>query len=214
LAGYGAVFFRHKKDVTNDLKGICYCNLIFKEILNFAFISSMKKVGFPDFNEYAVYYDQMLQQVPKDINVLVQLQNNSKKLIGLLKSLPEEKLHFAYQSGKWTIKDILQHITDTERVFTYRAMRFSRCDKTPMPFFDEMEFAKMANAGSITLNNLIKEYLTGRKASIAFFNNADSAKQKRTGIASNAVMSVRACAWIICAHEQHHIGVIRDRYLV
>jgi uncharacterized damage-inducible protein DinB len=174
----------------------------------------MKKIAFPSDNEYAFYYEQYLKLVNKELSVLTQLKNTSKEFVSVLKTLSEEQLEYRYAEGKWTIKDILQHLIDTERVFIYRAMRFARNDKTALPFFDENEFAKMAHAHAIPINKLIKEYSTTRNATIAFFNNMDTAKLKRIGTASNFNMSVRACVWIIAAHELHHFSMIKQKYLV
>ena len=105
------------------------------------------------------------------------------------------------------------HLIDGERVFLYRAMRFARNDKSPLPFFDENEFAKQANATAMPIRKILKEYKTTRQATLAFFTNQSAATLKRIGMASNASMSVRACTWIICGHELHHWNIIQDRYL-
>jgi hypothetical protein len=128
-------------------------------------------------------------------------------------SLSDEVLCKPYAPGKWSIKDILMHLTDGERVFLYRAMRFARNDKSPLPFFDENEFAKQVNATAMPIRKILKEYKTTRQATLAFFSNQSAAILKRTGMASNAAMSVRACAWVICGHELHHWHVIQERYL-
>lgn len=173
----------------------------------------MKKIAEPTHLEHAMYYEQYVNLVSKEISVLDQLKTNSKVVSELIKSLNETQLTTPYAEAKWTIKDILLHLIDCERVFLYRAMRFARNDKSPLPFFDEDAFAKEGNANSIKTSKLIKEYLTTRAATITFFNNQSAATLKRIGIASNYNMSVRACAWIACGHELHHLNVIRERYL-
>jgi uncharacterized damage-inducible protein DinB len=173
----------------------------------------MKKIMFPADNEYAFYYEQYLKLTNKETSVLAQLKNTSKEIVALLKSLDKLQLEYRYAEGKWTIKDIIQHLIDTERVFIYRAMRFARNDKTALPFFDENEFAKMANANAVPISKLIKEYSTTRNATITFFNNMEAPKLKRIGTASNFSMSVRACVWIIAAHELHHFSIITERYM-
>jgi uncharacterized damage-inducible protein DinB len=174
----------------------------------------MKKIGFPTELEYAMYYEPYFKLVDKNTSVLDQLKTNAKEITELLKRCSVEQLQYRYAVGKWSIKDILQHLMDVERIFIYRALRFARKDTTPLPFFDENLFAKVANAEAISIKKLLKEYTTCRNATISFFNNMDAAKQKATGIASNYTMSVRACAWIICAHELHHLQIIKERYLV
>jgi hypothetical protein len=102
---------------------------------------------------------------------------------------------------------------DVERVLMYRALRFSRNDQEPLPFFDENEFIKNAIANKVPIKKLLKEYKLQRQNTIAFFENQTVATLKRTGVASNTNMSVRACAWIICGHEMHHVSIITNRYL-
>lgn len=173
----------------------------------------MKKITKPFSAEHALYYENYINLVPQNESVLQQLKSNAKQIIALYKSIPENDLLYRYQTDKWSMKDILMHIIDVERVFIYRAMRFARKDKTPLPFFNENEFAIHANADSIKTNNLLKEYQTNRNASIQFLNNLTSQQYKTMGIASNCATSVRACAYIICGHELHHLAVIRERYL-
>lgn len=173
----------------------------------------MKKISRPGYIEHAVYYEKYIALVHEDSSVLDQLKTNSKELILLYKSLNEEELITPYAPGKWSMKDLLMHLIDCERVFLYRAMRFARLDKTPLPFFDENEFAKNAQADKININKLLKEYQANRNATIQFFNNLNSTQLKHAGIASNFTMSVRACAWIICGHEKHHTAIIHERYI-
>lgn len=174
----------------------------------------MKKISPPSHLEHAVYYEKYLPLVNKDDSVLDQLRENFKTIHGVLKELSKEQLQYTYAEGKWTIPDILMHLIDCERVFLYRAMRFSRNDRTPLPFFDEDEYAKQAMASKIPIKKLLTEYASTRKATISFFNNLTAAQLKRVGMASNYNMSVRACVWIICAHEIHHWNVINERYQI
>jgi uncharacterized damage-inducible protein DinB len=173
----------------------------------------MKKIPKPTDLEYANYYEDFLKKLPADINIFKQLKDNAITLKNLLSSLTEQQLTTAYATGKWTIKDILQHLIDFERVLVYRAMSFARNDKRPIPFFDENEYAKQANATNQSIKKLVKDYKAVRQSTLAFFENQTAASLRRTGIASNFTMSVRACAWIICGHELHHINIIHERYL-
>lgn len=173
----------------------------------------MKKIARPDYTEFAMYYEQFLAPISDNISILDQLKQSAKANTQLYKSLNEEQLRFRYDEDKWSMKDILMHLMDTERVFVYRAMRFARQDKTPLPFFDENEFAQQAQADKISTSKLLREYNACRNLSIAFFNNLTQQQLKRTGIASNYSMSVRACAWIILGHELHHRRIIEERYL-
>jgi uncharacterized damage-inducible protein DinB len=173
----------------------------------------MKKIAFPTELEYAMYYEPYFKLVDKNKSVLDQLKATSKEIINLLKNSTETALLYQYAPNKWNIKDILQHLIDFERIFIYRALRFARKDTTPLPFFDENNFAKLAHASTQPIKKLLKEYSTNRNASLVFFSNINTTTLKNKGIASNYAMSVRACAWIICAHELHHLQIIKDRYL-
>lgn len=173
----------------------------------------MKKINKPRDVEYALYYDAYIALVPAETSVLDQLKASAKEVTALYKSLSPEALTTPYAEGKWSLKDLLMHLIDVERVFVYRAMRFARMDRTPLPFFDENEFAKQAHADKIPLTKLLKEYNANRNVTIAFFNNLTAKQTERSGIASQAAMSVRACAWIIMGHELHHRRIIMERYL-
>ena len=173
----------------------------------------MKKISKPTSNEYALYYEQLISLVNDEISVLDQLKMNAKLIEQQILTITDEQLSYSSAPDKWTIKDIIMHLTDLERVFLYRALRFARNDKMPLLFFDENEFAKQAKAVDMPIKKILKEYKTSRQASIAFFANQPVAILKRTGMASNTTTSVRACAWIICGHEIHHWNVIREKYL-
>lgn len=173
----------------------------------------MKKIAAPDHLEFAMFYEGYIGKVDRERSVLDQLRGNAAELLALLKPLSDEQLVTPYAEGKWTIKDLLQHMMDTERVFVYRAMRFARNDRSPLPYFDENEFAREAGANRVKAARLLREYRHLRQSTIDFFSNLSAAQLKRTGIASSYTMSVRACAWIICGHERHHLQVIRERYM-
>jgi uncharacterized damage-inducible protein DinB len=173
----------------------------------------MKKITKPTQFEHADYYESFIKLVSENTSVLNQLKNNAKEIELLILSLNEAQLTTPYAADKWCIKDIVQHLVDCERVFVYRAMRFARHDKTAQPFFDENEFAKAAKATSIPIKKLLKEYKTTRQATLAFFNNQSADTFKRAGVAGNTLTTVRALAWIVCGHELHHWGGVRERYL-
>ncbi len=173
----------------------------------------MKAISFPDNLEYAQFYDTYISKVNKNDKLLAELNNSAKQLKAAISQLTEEQLMYKYAPGKWCIKDILMHMIDVERVFLYRAMRFARLDKTPLPFFDEDAYANVAAASKMTIKSILAEFMATRKASITFYNNLPKAAQKHTGIASQATMSVRATAWIIYGHQLHHWGVIQQKYL-
>lgn len=177
------------------------------------YLCAMKKIPKPQPSEHALFYERYIDKVPDQPGVLDQLKASAKSFEKELLALSDEALSTPYAPGKWTIKDILMHITDSERVFLYRAMRFARNDQSPLPFFDENEFAVQAKATAMPLKKILKEYKATRHATLAFFQNQSTAILKRSGIAGNTPTSVRACAWIICGHELHHRIVINERYL-
>lgn len=174
----------------------------------------MKNIAKPTDNEYAVYYQDFINLVNTDVQVLKQLKENEKVIIALIKSLPDETLLYRYEKDKWNIKDILQHLIDVERVFIHRALRFARADKNAQAFFEENKFAAEADATKLPTKKLLKDYKNVRAATLSFFETFPISTLKKTGIASNSAMSVRACAWIICGHELHHLLIIKQKYLM
>ena len=172
----------------------------------------MKELPKPTSEEYALYYNAFVQLVYKETALLKQLKNNCKTIEQFILSLTNEELLFSYQKDKWTVKDILQHLIDIERVFVHRALRFVRADKAAQPFFNENDFASEANADKISIKKLLKDYKANRNATLAFFENLTTKDFKKVGYASNTPTSVRACAWIICGHELHHFNVIKQKY--
>ena len=131
-----------------------------------------------------------------------------------LLELPEAKWDYAYGPGKWTLKEVLQHIIDTERVFAYRLLRISRGDKTPLPGFDENEYVNMSNARDRDPDALIDEYINVRRSTISLIDSLPNDVLLKMGTASDHPISVRALVYIIAGHEQHHLSIIRERYLI
>jgi uncharacterized damage-inducible protein DinB len=174
----------------------------------------MKKIKKPSDIHYAVYYEPFIKLVQDDVLVLKQLKENSKTISKIILSLTEEQLLYKYETYKWCIKDIVQHLIDVERIFINRATRFARNDKSPQPFFNENDFADEALASKINVKKLVKDYTNCRQSTISFFENLTPKMLERVGVASNSAMSVGACAWIICGHELHHFNVIKEKYLI
>lgn len=172
----------------------------------------MKKISKPLPEEHALFYNRYLEHISPEIHVLDALKIQMKVTLAFYKKCNSTQLLYKYEPGKWSLKDILMHIIDVERVFLYRAMRFAREDKTPLPFFDEDIYAQKAQADKIPINKLLAEYKATRMAVLTFFNNLTAKQIKLHGIAGNAAMSVRACIWIIYAHEIHHKQVINIKY--
>jgi uncharacterized damage-inducible protein DinB len=127
--------------------------------------------------------------------------------------LPAEKLTFRYAEGKWTIKEILVHLIDDERIYAYRALRFARQDQTELPGFEQDDYALHSGANERDIHDILKEFATVRAATISLFEGFDREALLRTGIADGKIMSVRAAAYHIAGHEMRHLNIIKERYL-
>jgi hypothetical protein len=159
------------------------------------------------------FFQGYLDQVPDDGNLLIHLQDIFADTEELVNGLPPEKLSYAYAPGKWTIKDMLVHLCDAERVFIYRALRFARADQTPLPGFDEKVFARNAGANEREIADIMREFSLVRESSIAFIESLDEAALERTGTANNNPVSVCLILNVIYGHHKHHINIIHERYL-
>lgn len=162
--------------------------------------------------EYNPYYETYLKKT-NDVTLIEGLQNNMDAILSFLKSIPEGKLNFQYEIGKWTIKEMLLHIIDTERIFAYRALRIAREDKTFLPGFDQDAYVLPSKANSRSMQSLLDEYKTVRLSSIALFDSFDDKMLLQKGTASDSPISVRAIGFILIGHENHHCEIIKKRYL-
>jgi hypothetical protein len=131
----------------------------------------------------------------------------------LLQSIPGDKWDHAYAPGKWTIKELVQHVMDSERVFVYRALRFSRLDPTPLPGFDENLFAENSNASTRNIDDMIAEFLLVRKSTLSMFRSFTPGQLNAHGVANDKAVSVEAIGFIIAGHMKHHQRIINERYL-
>jgi len=174
--------------------------------------SNLKKIYKPT-ETVAPFYQRYINQVPDDGNLLIYLEDIISETEELISPLSEEKMHFRYSPGKWTIKDMLVHMSDTERIFVYRALRFSRGDETPLPGFDEGLFAKNAHANEREKEDILREFSLVRHSSIAFIETLTDDDLDRKGSANGYPVSVRLIANLIYGHHRHHINIIRERYL-
>jgi uncharacterized damage-inducible protein DinB len=172
----------------------------------------MRLIEKPQADEYAPYVTQYIALLPDDGMVLEHLRTNLETTQTFLRALPEEKLNYRYAEGKWTIKEILQHISDDERIYAYRALRFARNDSTDLAGFDQDEYTRNAEANARTLDDLLGELATVRAATISLYNGLGEGSLRRAGVASGNVMSVRAIAYHIAGHELRHLNIIRTRY--
>jgi uncharacterized damage-inducible protein DinB len=173
----------------------------------------MKKIAKPEEGEYTPYTIMYIGLLPDDGRVLQHLRDNLKATTELILSIPEEKLSYRYAEGKWTIKEILAHIVDDERIYAYRALRFARNDRTELPGFEQDDYALHSGANERDVKDILSEFAAVRHATISLFEGLDEKALKRSGVASGNVMSVRAAAYHIAGHELRHVNIIRERYL-
>ncbi|WP_298316075.1 DinB family protein [uncultured Aquimarina sp.] len=162
--------------------------------------------------EYNPYYGVFIDQA-ENANILTGLQQSKQKFIDFVNTIFDEKLTYAYAEGKWTIAEVLQHIIDTERIFSYRALRFARNDKSPLIGFDQDEYVPNSNANNYSRQELIEDFEAARNNSIGLFKSFTQNMLTEIGEASGSPMSVRAIGYVLSGHQKHHLHVIKDRYL-
>jgi hypothetical protein len=166
----------------------------------------------PDLNRVPEFYHGYINKVKED-DLVAALKNSGSSFISLLHSIPAEKQNYRYADGKWTIKEVVQHVIDSERVFSYRALRFSRKDPAPLPSFDENLFAQNAKAENRNWDDLIHEFTSLRKATGLMFASFDIEQLEADGIASGKPVYVLGIGFICAGHVNHHRQVIEERYL-
>src|SRR5664279_3667153 len=145
----------------------------------------------------------------EDAGVIKSIRHNTKAFEKILKHIPPKKRKYAYAEGKWTIKEMLQHIIDAERVFSYRALRMARMDATPLPGFDENSWAVSANKTNRKWNSLVKEFAAVRASTEMMFENFSDEALLFAGTASNIPINALALGYVIAGHAQHHIELIK-----
>ena len=165
----------------------------------------------PAADEFAPYYGKYIDRVPEG-SILDLLESQLPAVMDVLDDVSEDRAGYRYEPGKWSIREVIGHIADTERVMAYRALRIARKDRTPLPGFEENDFVANANFESRTLLSLVDEWATVRRATQALFEGLEPASGDERGTASNNPVSVRALAYIIHGHVEHHLGILRERY--
>ncbi len=146
-------------------------------------------------------------------DALQALEEQQREMLQLLDSLTDERALVRYAPDKWSLKEVLGHIIDTERIFAYRALRFARGDRTPLPGFDQDEYVRAARFDARPLRDLRDEYESVRRATLALFRGFDEEALAQRGTANEAEATARALAYVIAGHERHHLRIIRNRYL-
>jgi hypothetical protein len=167
----------------------------------------------PDESEYDTYYQKYVALVP-ETEIIGPLETQVGDLRSLVGGLPEERGTFAYDDGKWTIKEVLSHLIDGERIFAYRAFRIARGDKTPIEGFEQDGYIENSHANRRGFAELLDEFAQLREANLAFFKNLDTLDWVRVGTANSVEISVRSIAWIMAGHIRHHIDILKSRYRI
>jgi uncharacterized protein (TIGR03083 family) len=166
----------------------------------------------PDGGEYAEFYAKYVARVP-DGDIVAILATQIDDTLALLRELSDDQAGGTYGPGKWSVKEVVGHVADAERVFAYRMLRIARGDATPLPGFDENAYVPTADFNARPLASLLAELVAVRRATVALLAGLPDDAWTRTGTASNAVVSVRGAAWITAGHELHHREILVSRYL-
>jgi hypothetical protein len=174
--------------------------------------ATAKAIAAPDASEYAPYYGKYIALVGGN-DVVAALEDQPRETLALLSSLTDEQGDYRYAADKWSIKEMLGHVIDAERVFSYRALRFARNDQTPLPSFEQDGYVRAGNFSDCRLAGLIEEFVAVRRATVWLFRQLSAEAWMRRGIASDNPVSVRAIAYIIAGHELHHRRVLQEKYL-
>lgn len=157
---------------------------------------------------YATYIAKATHQ-----NIVEGLEQGKNDFKNFVSTIPEEKWTFAYDTGKWTVVEVLQHLIDSERIFAYRALRFARNDKTPLMGFEQDDYVPNSNANTYSISEVRADFEAVRNSSITLYKGFTPEMLSRIGEASNSPMSARALGYILMGHQIHHFEVIKERYL-
>jgi|SRR5579862_649794 len=175
--------------------------------------SSHRSIEKPHPSEYPAYASMYIDLLPQNVEILEHLESSVKSNSKFLSAIPKDRLTHRYAEGKWTIKEVIGHLIDDERIYVYRALRFARNDSTELRGFDQDPYAAHSNANNRELKDLLAEYAAVRQSTLAFFNSLDDSAMTRGGVANGNRSTVRSYPFHIAGHELHHINLIKHRYL-
>jgi uncharacterized damage-inducible protein DinB len=176
-----------------------------------AVVSPVLTIARPERGEYAPYYDRYISLI-EGADILTTLDTQRRQTMLLLSGRDEEDGDFRYAPDKWSAKEVLGHVCDTERIFAYRALRIARGDRTPIEGFEQDDYVRNSPFGMRPLAEVIDDYLGVRRATLTLLRNLDETAWLRRGIANKNEMSVRALAYLIAGHELHHRRILEERY--
>jgi hypothetical protein len=165
----------------------------------------------PQSGEYAPYYERYISLI-EDGDILATLDRQRREMVLLLSGLSEEQGDFRYAPEKWSAKQVLGHVCDTERVFAYRALRISRGDATPMEGFEQDDYVKNGPFARHAIAEVIEDYIAVRRATISLLRSLEEPAWSRRGVANKNEVTVRALAYTIAGHEAHHRRILQDKY--
>jgi uncharacterized damage-inducible protein DinB len=166
----------------------------------------------PEPNEYASYYEKYVSLVPEG-EVFGTLERQGAETLALLRGVTEERAGHRYGEGKWSVKQVVGHIVDVERIFAYRALAIARGERQPLPGMDQDEYMAGADFDSRTLADILDEFEAVRRANVLMLRGLKPEAWSRRGTASDNEVTVRALAYILAGHEAHHVRILRERYL-
>ena len=165
----------------------------------------------PQIDEFPLFYKGYIDTVGDD--VFTELEQQLDSFPKFLNAISEEKSSYAYAEGKWTIKEMVGHLLDTERIMSYRALRFARQDTTALPGFDENDYVKYAHFADRTLQSFVDEFITLRKSTLFLIKSFREEDLNRSGISNDKPITVRALIFIMAGHINHHQQILKERYL-
>lgn len=165
----------------------------------------------PDRSEYGDYFERYVGVAP-DGDIVETLAREGARAVALLGELSQEQSSSSYAPGKWSVREVVAHVSDAERVFSYRALRFARADPTPLPSFDQEAWEPYTNAARRMWSDVVDEFRVVRASTVHLFRGLAPEAWSRAGVASGVTVSVRALAWIAAGHELHHRRILRERY--
>ncbi|HKP14950.1 MAG TPA: DinB family protein [Gemmatimonadaceae bacterium] len=167
----------------------------------------------PDVSEYAPFYHGYVQAVPEG-DIVELLRSGGQELVEAVGRIPEDRGGFRYGPEKWSIREVLGHLIDAERIFAYRALRVGRGDRTPLASFDENDYVRTAGSDARTIADLARELRTVREATVQLFESLPDDAWGQRGVASGKEVSLRALAYITAGHARHHLRILHERYAI
>ncbi len=166
----------------------------------------------PQKKDYIPYFENYINLIPED-DIISALKNNHQVILDFIEEIPRQKLNYFYDEGKWTVKQVINHIIDTERILSYRALRFARGDNQQVLSFDENLYVANANLSNTNSQLLVDEFDSVRLSNVLFFKQLSEKELLLKGKMSSGETNVLSLGYFMCGHAQHHINIIKERYL-